>query len=325
MRFCLFVLVAAACHHGATDDDCRLVASDPSHAMTTIANHHQGDPAAAAEVIEKCLAPSGDECERMQKILPALPAMMPATTPIRETMKIAELCKGMPPEMRRCMFPSYMLRHGDECSKVLDKMQTPLASLDIKPATAPTPCEKPDIEVAIGSAGVDVASGSAKQHRDGALDLGWLEDQLKPYVIGDCHPAVVVKAGAAVRYQDVISAMDSSIKVGLVDVALDTPGQGSGSAHPPSRGKPDLATAPVVVVTKTEVSFAAKHVATIAELEKGAISDPIPELARVLPATTNGLAILQADQDTDARVITRIVNALRTAGFDNVMFAVKKR
>ncbi len=39
----------------------------------------------------------------------------------------------------------------------------------------------------------------------------------------------------------------------------------------------------------------------------------------------DGLAILQADQETDARLINKIVNTAKIAGFDNLLFAVKNK
>ena len=39
----------------------------------------------------------------------------------------------------------------------------------------------------------------------------------------------------------------------------------------------------------------------------------------------DGLAILQADQGTDVRLINKIVNTAKAAGFDNLLFAVKNK
>ncbi len=39
----------------------------------------------------------------------------------------------------------------------------------------------------------------------------------------------------------------------------------------------------------------------------------------------DGLAILQADEATDARLINKIVNTAKAAGFDNLLFAVKNK
>lgn len=47
-----------------------------------------------------------------------------------------------------------------------------------------------------------------------------------------------------------------------------------------------------------------------------------PEPGKVCP---EGLAILQADEATDARLINKIVNTAKAAGFDNLLFAVKNK
>ncbi|HWO23534.1 MAG TPA: biopolymer transporter ExbD [Kofleriaceae bacterium] len=47
-----------------------------------------------------------------------------------------------------------------------------------------------------------------------------------------------------------------------------------------------------------------------------------PEPGMVCP---DGLAILQADESTDARLINKIVNTAKAAGFDNLLFAVKNK
>ena len=47
-----------------------------------------------------------------------------------------------------------------------------------------------------------------------------------------------------------------------------------------------------------------------------------PQPGHICP---DGLAILQADKDTDARLINKIVNTAKAAGFDNLLFAVKNK
>jgi biopolymer transport protein ExbD len=47
-----------------------------------------------------------------------------------------------------------------------------------------------------------------------------------------------------------------------------------------------------------------------------------PQPGKICP---DGLAILQADQETDARLINKIVNTAKAAGFDNLLFAVKNK
>jgi biopolymer transport protein ExbD len=297
--------VAAACHRGGgggISDDCRLVADDPTHAMVKLAHQHEGNPAAAAEIIEHCLAPTGDECERMQKILPALPGMMPGTFQLPDAARVGELCQGMPPEMRRCMFPSYTLRHADECAKVTSAIPEP----------PPSKCHVPDVTIAIGADGVSV--GSAQ--KEGALDKDWLEATLKPHVGGDCVPAVVVTAASGIRYQDIITAMEVSAKVGLPNVGLTGAGSGTHHALP---GIPNAQKAPLVVISTTEVK--------LGDTSFGAPDQPatFAALAKALPPTTDGVVILQADPSTDASVINRLVDTLSAHGFDNLLFAVKKR
>jgi biopolymer transport protein ExbD len=47
--------------------------------------------------------------------------------------------------------------------------------------------------------------------------------------------------------------------------------------------------------------------------------------ARGEPQCPDGLAILQADETTDVRVINKIVNTAKQSGFDNLMFAIKNK
>ena len=47
-----------------------------------------------------------------------------------------------------------------------------------------------------------------------------------------------------------------------------------------------------------------------------------PQPGKICP---DGLAILQADEGTDVRVINKIVNTAKAAGFDNLLFAVKNK
>jgi hypothetical protein len=47
-----------------------------------------------------------------------------------------------------------------------------------------------------------------------------------------------------------------------------------------------------------------------------------PPPGRLCP---EGLAILQADQSTDVRMINKVVNTSKIAGFDNLLFAVKNQ
>ncbi|HEY4243386.1 MAG TPA: biopolymer transporter ExbD [Kofleriaceae bacterium] len=124
-----------------------------------------------------------------------------------------------------------------------------------------------------------------------------------------------------------------------------------------------LQEAPVIIVTKTEISYQGQLVATIDSVLKddsptfkidalferldaaskkiketvslGQLKDKVlakacedakagmrPVAGRICP---DGLAILQADESTDARVINKIVNTAKAAGFDNLLFAVQNK
>ena len=43
------------------------------------------------------------------------------------------------------------------------------------------------------------------------------------------------------------------------------------------------------------------------------------------PICPDGLAVLQADESTDTRLINKVVNTAKAAGFDNLLFAVKNK
>src|SRR3954466_4112090 len=123
-----------------------------------------------------------------------------------------------------------------------------------------------------------------------------------------------------------------------------------------------LQLAPVIIVTKGEITYQGNLVATVESVLKDdsptfkidalferldAAAKKIKEdvgmgklpkdLAKACDDAKNnirpqpghicpdGLAILQADESTDARLINKIVNTAKAAGFDNLLFAVKNK
>jgi biopolymer transport protein ExbD len=123
-----------------------------------------------------------------------------------------------------------------------------------------------------------------------------------------------------------------------------------------------LQQAPVIIVTKTEITYQGQLVATTdsvlhddnptfkidalyerldaaakkikedvslnklpKDLQKSC--DDAKQSIRPAPGKIcpDGLAILQADESTDARLINKIVNTAKAAGFDNLLFAVKNK
>src|SRR5574338_459723 len=84
---------------------------------------------------------------------------------------------------------------------------------------------------------------------------------------------------------------------------------------PEAVSKDTLQEAPILIITKTDVSFMGTQVATIDSL----LRDEPPTLG------PEGLAILQADREVDARVSTMVVTTAKYAEFDNLLFAVKSK
>jgi biopolymer transport protein ExbD len=123
-----------------------------------------------------------------------------------------------------------------------------------------------------------------------------------------------------------------------------------------------LQQAPVIIVTKSEITYQGQLVATVDSVlrddsptfkidalferldaaakkikEDVALGKQPKDLMKacedaksnIRPAPgkicPDGLAILQADESTDARLINKIVNTAKAAGFDNLLFAVKNK
>jgi len=131
---------------------------------------------------------------------------------------------------------------------------------------------------------------------------------------------------------------------------------------PIAEAREALQLAPVIIVTKTEITYQGQLVATTEsvlrddsptfkidalferldaaakkikedvgtghlpkDLQKAcedAKQNIRPQPGKICP---DGLAILQADESTDARLINKIVNTAKAAGFDNLLFAVKNK
>lgn len=136
----------------------------------------------------------------------------------------------------------------------------------------------------------------------------------------------------------------------------------AGLELPLADNKDTLQQAPVIIVTKREITYQGELVATIeavlrdespafkidalferldaaakkikADVGLGKLPRDLakaceearqglrPEPGKLCP---DGLAILQADESTDARLINKIVNTAKAAGFDNLLFAVKNK
>jgi biopolymer transport protein ExbD len=241
--------------------------------------------------------------------------------------------------MRRCLWTSYTLGHTDECAAVYERIaNAAVQQIDIQPrgkaqGSADPACDTP--RIALDDNGMTVSRRGSKHRHDGAFDAAWLEADLRAMKPSNCSD-IEVSATANVEYQSVIHAMDVAIKTGYMDTGVVTPGEhaasapahaasqpaAAGSAVPLASGAEALANAPAIIVTKTEITVAGKHLVAVADVARG--SGSIDELAKALPAGTK-MAILQADAATDASVINRIVDTLKANGIDNILFAVKNR
>jgi biopolymer transport protein ExbD len=199
---------------------------------------------------------------------------------------------------------------------------------------------------------IQVAKDGLVVHRDKDVPstLDTLEATLRA-LAKECTGRADVQPSDDVSYQDIVHVMDVSVKTGFVDVTLGTPSspappappaparQGpkidmkwtldpdgrptlSGTVEQPSPNtKESLAKAPVVIVTKTEISVAATTIALDApDLEK--------QVADAIKATNppaDSPVILQADAATSGKLIKTIIAASQEAGYDNLLFAVKNR
>jgi len=131
---------------------------------------------------------------------------------------------------------------------------------------------------------------------------------------------------------------------------------------PMAESKQALQQAPVIIVTKSEITYQGQLISTVeAALRDDSPAFKIDALYERLDATSkaikedigmdklpkdlkkacedqknnirpqpgaicpDGLAILQADETTDAKLINKIVNTAKAAGFDNLLFAVKNK
>src|SRR3569623_1509310 len=131
---------------------------------------------------------------------------------------------------------------------------------------------------------------------------------------------------------------------------------------PIAESRDTLQIAPVITVTKDQITIQGEGLATVesvlrddsptfkidalfeklqakatevkADIDGGKLTKDLQKAReeakqgiRPLPGHVcpDGLAILQADESTDARLINKIVNTAKAAGFDNLLFAVKNK
>ncbi len=355
----VLLLGIVACNRGAKQsDDCALVRDKPASAMAELSKRYPQDPVRVAKTIEQCIAPTGDDCERVAKVVAAMPSMAPSIGPVG-SFDHGKTCRMSPPELRRCLLPSYTLAHEAECKEVIAKM---VSSIDITPRPGTPRASDPNcgsVAIFISTSGTSIATGTAATARcfadrnAGELDVAWLERELGKQKTAACEPAVEVASEAAVRYRDVILVMDVAMKVGLRNVGLSAPADLSvplaspapsgpdecpvstiayDPAHvtapaPPNAVPPALGSVPVLVITREQVILNAGDTSTvIATVDEAAGSGELVALTKALPPhKPGGTLILQADAATPSSVINRVIATAKQAGYDNLLFAVNKK
>ncbi|MDX2089869.1 MAG: biopolymer transporter ExbD [Kofleriaceae bacterium] len=190
-----------------------------------------------------------------------------------------------------------------------------------------------------------------------ALDTEWLSSALSSALASkDCMAGKVVVSGfAGVKYQDIVSVMDTAVQVGLRDVSIagmdelpmtfttdpataakDCPSPVLAVSPPPAKpprprspsitpgdavGGDTVPNAVIVAVSTEEILVNGKVVGRTAEVATG--SGTFKPLVEALPKGETDRVIVQADQKTDMKVMVRVLETLKQAGFADVALAVK--
>ncbi len=313
--------------------DCELVRKDPQNAAAKLSEKYPGAPVKVAEIIERCVAPSGSPCERLAKVVAALPGLMPTGGPaVTAPDGVAEACAGMPPEMQRCMMPSYALGHEAECAKVREQIAAAAAGTgegagEAGSAAAP-PCEELKLELAREQ--ITVRRGEEVQmiaRPGGKTDAEALRAKLAE-LASRCTGEASVTGAPDLTYQDVIELMDVAVAAGFKDIGFDVPDAPDAPDAPatprPASTRDDLARAPVIAATRQAVLINNKEVARLSADVTGPVTAAL-EKARAADPKLPPLVVLQADASTPVRTLNQIISGSRRAGFDDVAFAIKNK
>ncbi len=150
--------------------------------------------------------------------------------------------------------------------------------------------------------------------------------------------AVLLAPDATVKYDDVIHVLDSLIHAGFTSVSVGkrgdkpTPTTADGKldkaaaadlhagsfAH--GYSKDEVKTLPVIVITTKTVSIAGK---TVGKLDD---ADLAKKVAAALPANPKlAGVIVEADKDVEAAAVTTAIDGAKSAGYNDVLFAVKAK
>lgn len=160
----------------------------------------------------------------------------------------------------------------------------------------------------------------------GALDLTALTTALATRA-KECVGPLVVSATDDVVYRDIVMIMDKALTAGFTDIALDDPGASGDAATAPAGTAPagatatDLKAAPIVTISPGRIAVSGTELPAGTDVTAGLTA--ALEKAKAGGAPTRAV-ILQADESTRGAEINAVVRAAHQAGFDDVLFAVKR-
>lgn len=155
-----------------------------------------------------------------------------------------------------------------------------------------------------------------------------------------------IAAEDRVRYQEIVTAMDTALAKGMTAVSLVSPGElpvklppagtkaparcadgaMKGGARPAEGASAPIATLPIVIVMKDGSGSFAGTDGTKTEFAAAKGCEPtIPAMLEWLEAGTHKAIIVQADREATAAMIHRVVRTAQAAGATDVLFAVKRQ
>jgi biopolymer transport protein ExbD len=327
-----FVVACSSKGDGAgrgSGGDCEVILGEPARAIAAMREKYKDDAVKVATVIEQCVAPSGARCERVAKLVKAIPDMAPLGLP--EVGDPQAACESMPVGMQMCLLPSYVLANGAQCSAMRAEMAKTAITAAVPIEAAMPAC--PEVQVEIGRDAVTFGRGGSTMsiaRERHAIDRDAVETGLRE-LAKDCVGGVEISAEPATGYQDLITVMDLAMAAGFEDIGIAKPG-GDRPGDPPAPSGPGgggttIAKAPVVIVTKTEVLLDGTRLAGVDDritAIEAAIAAALKARA-VDPAAPAGALVIQADASATYETIMKVITGARTAGFEDVVFAVKSK
>ena len=102
----LALALLAGCTGTGAEPDCSILKTDRAHAIMRL----------SMPALERCVAPTGTDCERATTLFTQMPAMIPRWSNIDKAANAKVVCDGMPPALQKCLFPSYVVEHQPECA-----------------------------------------------------------------------------------------------------------------------------------------------------------------------------------------------------------------